>query len=233
MASLKTQAGTLTPHRGLSDLYERDFYSWTEEQSRALRESRWDDLDWENLAEEIETVGRNDRRALVSHLEVLLAHLLKCLVQPERRTRSWDRTISAQHDDMAELIERNPSLARTPADRFAEACARAIRLAARDTGLDEERFPATPPFTLADALSTRVFPGRAQMKSYEADRFDWSEEQDLYPAARRAASIESGPFEDSFPAGLPFRPTEVLDEDFLPDPYGDELVRGPGWWRHR
>lgn len=159
MASLKTQAGTLTARRRLSDLYERDFYSWTEEQSRALRESRWDDLDWENLAEEIESVGRNDRRALVSHLEVLLAHLLKCLIQPERRTRSWDQTISAQREDVAELIKRNPSLGRIPAERFAEAYARAIRLAAQDTGLDEQRFPATPPFTLADALSVGFFPG--------------------------------------------------------------------------
>lgn len=54
-----------------------------------------------------------------------------------------------------------------------------------------------------------------------------------YPAARRMASFESGPFGDSFPVGLPFLPSEVLDEKFLPDPYGDDSIRGPGWWRNR
>lgn len=56
---------------------------------------------------------------------------------------------------------------------------------------------------------------------------------DTYPAAKRAAVVESGLFEESFPEGLPFQPAEVLDDGFLPDPYGDDLVRGREWWRTR
>jgi hypothetical protein len=56
---------------------------------------------------------------------------------------------------------------------------------------------------------------------------------EVYPQARRAAAMESGPFEDAFPAGLPFLPDEVLDDSFLPDPYRDDAIRGAGWWRDR
>jgi hypothetical protein len=56
---------------------------------------------------------------------------------------------------------------------------------------------------------------------------------EVYPEARRAAAMEAGPFEDAFPAGLPFLPSEVLDDSFLPDPYGDDAIRGAEWWRHR
>jgi hypothetical protein len=56
---------------------------------------------------------------------------------------------------------------------------------------------------------------------------------ETYPKARRAAAMESGPFEDAFPAGLPFLPGEVFDLSFLPDPLGDDLIRGAEWWRDR
>ena len=56
---------------------------------------------------------------------------------------------------------------------------------------------------------------------------------ETYPDARRAAALEDGPFKDAFPAGLPFLPSEVLDMNFLPDPYGDDAALGAGWWRKR
>jgi hypothetical protein len=148
--------------REVSDLYERDFYQWTVTQAQAVRESRWDELDWENLAEEVESVGRNDRRAVRSHLEVLLAHLLKCIVQPERWTESWDNTIQAQRRDIAQLIERSPSLRSLPAASVGDAYAYAIFLAHRDTGIDEDDFPHKPSFTVDEALSPDFFPGPAR-----------------------------------------------------------------------
>lgn len=54
---------------------------------------------------------------------------------------------------------------------------------------------------------------------------------ETYADARRAAAMEDGPFRNAFPAGLPFLPNEVLDDEFLPDPYGDEAVLGAEWWR--
>ncbi len=56
---------------------------------------------------------------------------------------------------------------------------------------------------------------------------------ETYPDARRAAAVEDGPFKDAFPAGLPFLPNEVLDMNYLPDPYGDDAILGAGWWRNR
>lgn len=143
----------LTKTRRVENLYERDFHEWIVTQVEALRQKRWDDLDWDNLAEEVETVGRNDRRAIESHLAVLLAHLLKCLVQPERRTVSWDRTIATQREEISSLLQRNPSLRPLLRERFSAAYDRAVGIAARDTALDETEFPPASPFTPEEAMS--------------------------------------------------------------------------------
>jgi hypothetical protein len=139
--------------------YDGDFYAWTVAQADAIREGRWDDIDWDNVAEEIESVGRNDRRAVESHLEVLFAHLLKCLVQPERWTESWDHTIRVQRKAIIQHLQRNPSLGNLPAERFARAYRHSLFLAHRDTGIGEDKFPAEPSFTLDQTLSPDCFPG--------------------------------------------------------------------------
>ncbi|MYZ49791.1 DUF29 domain-containing protein [Propylenella binzhouense] len=143
----------LTSPRADAAPYEFDFPRWAEQQARALRARNPAEIDWDNVAEEIESLGRNDRRAIAARLEVLIAHLLKCLVQPERRTRSWDLTIQEQRKRIALLIERSPSLADFPARQFEEAYREAVRLASRDTGLAEKAFPAAAPFSADQALS--------------------------------------------------------------------------------
>jgi hypothetical protein len=152
--------GVLDRRSAASSSYDSDLYSWTVTQARAIRDKRWQDVDWENVAEEIESVGRSDRRAVTSHLEVLIAHLLKSIVQPERRTASWDQTIRNQRASIARLLDRNPSLRGFPAERFEETYGYAVSLARRDTGLDESRFPKQPPFSLEDVLSADFFPGQ-------------------------------------------------------------------------
>ena len=69
--------------------YDRDFYSWLMEQARLLREGRWDAVDRENVAEEIESLGREQFNKLASALRVLLLHILKWDHQPRKRSRSW------------------------------------------------------------------------------------------------------------------------------------------------
>jgi Domain of unknown function DUF29 len=76
--------------------YGHDFYSWLMEQARHLREGRFDVLDRNNLAEEIESLGREQFNKLVSALRVLMAHVLKWDQQPSLRTRSWVLTIEEQ-----------------------------------------------------------------------------------------------------------------------------------------
>src|SRR5205085_11646300 len=85
--------------------YDRDFYSWSLEQARLVREGRWDAVDRENVAEEIESLGREQFNKLESALRVLLVHILKWDHQPERRTRSWVISIKDQRIAFDQVLE--------------------------------------------------------------------------------------------------------------------------------
>ena len=77
-----------------AEVYDADFYEWTVRNTELLRAGRASEADLEHIAEEIEDIGQNQRRQLVSRLVILIAHLLKWQVQPERRSRSWTLTIN-------------------------------------------------------------------------------------------------------------------------------------------
>jgi Domain of unknown function DUF29 len=136
--------------------YERDFYSWLMEQARYIRASQWNAVDRENLAEEIESLGREQFNKLESALRVLLAHILKWDHQPQRRSRSWSVSIKDQRIAFDDVLEDNPGLK----SRLDEALARAYRRvrlkAAEDTGLDEDAFPEACGYSWDDIL-TRQF----------------------------------------------------------------------------
>ena len=151
---------TLAKARISDDLYDRDFYEWTVVQARALRDVRPTELDWENLAEEIESLGRSARSELRSRMTVLLQHLLKWEYQPEARSNSWAASILEQRQRIAEAIEESPSLRSYPA-LVVEKEYRIARLrAAGDTDLPVELFPADCPYSSADILREDFFPGR-------------------------------------------------------------------------
>lgn len=88
-----------------------DYQAWIQSQINVLRERRFADLDIEHLIEEMEEMGVSDRRALTSHLIVLLAHLLKWQFQPEQRSSSWRGYIVEQRVQIEALTESAPSLA--------------------------------------------------------------------------------------------------------------------------
>jgi predicted DNA-binding ribbon-helix-helix protein len=136
--------------------YERDFYSWLMEQARHLREKRFDALDRDNLAEEIESLGREQFNKLVSALRVLMLHMLKWDHQPSLHSRSWVLSIEEQRLEIADVLADNPGLK----PRIGEAVARAYRRAhieaAKETGLDETAFPAACPYSFED-ITSRVF----------------------------------------------------------------------------
>ena len=92
--------------------YDTDFYKWTQAQADALRAEKWELIDIANLAEEIESLGKRDRRELSSRLGILVRHLLKWHYQPERRRtgRSWQSTIMEQRRRIAGVLEQSPSL---------------------------------------------------------------------------------------------------------------------------
>ena len=129
------------------DLYEADFVAWAEAQAEALRAGRIADLDLEHLAEEVQGLADRDRRELRSRLRVLVMHLLKWQHQPDRRSRSWDVTIDIQRAELDDLFESSPSLRREVPDALAKVYPRAVRRAAKETGLPPTTFPADCPYT--------------------------------------------------------------------------------------
>lgn len=142
-----------------SDLYERDFYAWLQDQAVKLRMRSPNDIDWQNLAEEIESVGRSERKEIRTRLALLIQHLLKWQFQPGRRSESWRITISEQRLWIPSSIEDSPSLKRYPQDVFEVAYADGRRQAIDETGLTAKVFPADPPFSVTEALDGRFWPG--------------------------------------------------------------------------
>ena len=142
-----------------SDLYETDFYTWTIEQAKFLRDGAWDSLDIQNLAEEIESLGKQDRRELRNRLRVLIGHLLKWEYQPGKRSRSWSNTIYEQRYKIKQLIKESPSLKPYLRDAVVESYSDGLDLAIRETSLDESFFPQECGYTLEQILDKNFFPG--------------------------------------------------------------------------
>jgi len=129
------------PKAPASGRYEDDFYEWTIAQAAAVREGRWADIDVENLAEEIDSLGSSNKKEIRSRLAVLIAHLLKQQVQPERETRSWETTILTQAREIEFVVMDSPSLRRMLPEFAARAYRGARQIASRDTRLSIQRFP--------------------------------------------------------------------------------------------
>ena len=139
-----------------SALYETDFAEWAETQSGALRRRDARELDWDNLAEEIEALARNDKRAIRSHLTNLLKHLFKWKIQPAKRTDSWVQSIVNAREELDLIIEDSPSLRSYPSLMFERCYDKAFKMALRETGLDVR--PDHPRWTLEQTLSADFFP---------------------------------------------------------------------------
>jgi hypothetical protein len=138
--------------------YDEDFFAWTEEQARLLRAGEYSHLDAENLAEEMEDMGRSIRRELRNRLAVLTMHLLKWRYQPGHRSPSWSATIREQRQQVAELLEESPSLKRAPTQDLKTIYRLAVTKAVGDTGLAEATFPAESPFNPEQILAEDFLP---------------------------------------------------------------------------
>jgi len=139
--------------------YDTDFYQWTQTQATALRAKDWPALDLEHLAEEIESLGKSDRRAIESHLEGLLLHLVKWLYDPVHDPRrGWQLTIRHARREIGKLLRDSPSLRDHPAQVLADAYRHARGDAAIDTGLPLATFPEACPWTVAQVLADDFLP---------------------------------------------------------------------------
>lgn len=140
-------------------LYESDYYSWSLDQAAKLRAGRFDQLDLEHLAEEIESLGRAQYWELVSRLRILLAHLLKWQYQPALRCRSWEITIIEQRDSLDDLLRDNPGLKPKLDEALLKGYRKARLLAEKETGLASATFPDSCPYTLAQVIDAGWLPG--------------------------------------------------------------------------
>lgn len=140
-------------------LYETDFYAWTQQQALLLRNRQWPQIDLDNVIEEIESLGRQQRQELRNRLAVLIGHLLKWEYQPEKRSRSWFATISVQRLDIGELISDNPSLKPYLAEALKTAHKKGVMLAVKESGLPSRTFPTSTSYSLETILSEGFYPG--------------------------------------------------------------------------
>lgn len=135
-----------------------DFYAWTREQALLLRESRMTELDVEHLVEELESMGKSERRILENRLSVLIMHLLKWRFQPGRRGRSWVLTIKEQRRRVRRTLKENPSLKPELPEILSDVYEDARLMAARETNRDESGFPAGCPWTIEQIFDDAFWP---------------------------------------------------------------------------
>ncbi len=138
--------------------HDEDFYAWSLEQAALLRESRVAEAELDLIAEEIKSMGETEKRELVSRLTVLLLHLLEWRFQPPGRGKSSRLPIANARDEIADLINDNPSLRSVLDEATASAYRTARRKAAIETNLGEESFPAQCPWPFAVAMDEGCWP---------------------------------------------------------------------------
>lgn len=143
----------------MTTAYETDFAKWAAEQAGLLRAGMLDSIDFKNLAEEIEDMGKSEQRELENRLQVLICHLLKWKFQPERRGSSWLATIREQRRRIDRRLQESPSLKSRFSDT--EFCADTwlygVAEAVRETGLDNV-FPETAVWTMEEILRDGFLP---------------------------------------------------------------------------
>ena len=143
-----------------NSLYDRDFFAWANEQAALLRAGRLSEADIEHIAEEIESMGKTEKRELVSRLEVLLMHLLKWQFQPERRGKSWTNTVRVQRNRLNGHLADNPSLKPLLPAAVHAAYENAKIEAADETDLDEAAFPEVCAWSFEEIMDPGFWPDR-------------------------------------------------------------------------
>ncbi|SRR5579883_1870181 len=141
--------------------YEKDFYAWAIHNAKLLRAGKLaelSDADIEHIAEEIESMGKSEKRELINRLAILIAHLLKWEHQPIRRSKSWELTIREQRLELIDLLEDSPSLKSELEKQVAHTYKKALLIAEKETGLDQKTFKKECPFSLKQILNQHFFP---------------------------------------------------------------------------
>ena len=138
--------------------YDKDFYAWILQNVALIRAGKFSEIDGEHVAEELESMGKREKRELINRLALLISHLLKWEFQSERRGNSWRATINHQRLKLKKLLGESPSLKHELAEKISEAYEDALFLASEETNFPKEDFPREVNYTLENLLNDEFFP---------------------------------------------------------------------------
>ncbi|MDJ0599100.1 MAG: DUF29 domain-containing protein [Crocosphaera sp.] len=144
--------------KNLAKLYETDFVAWTEETTKLIKEKQFEEVDWNSVIEEIESLGKSDKRELKSRLAVLIQHLLKWQYQQNLRSGSWKNTIDEQRNSIADLLNDSPSLKPYITEIIEQSYRRGGKAAINETGLSPNTFPSECCYTIKEILDDNFLP---------------------------------------------------------------------------
>ena len=142
-------------------LYDRDYLEWINLTLDQLRNQDYTSVDWQNLIEEIEDMGKGERRSLESNLVIVLLHLLKWQFQPQYRTGNWEGSIIEHRRRIRQALEDSPSLKSYLETVLTECYESAVKQAKGETQLPLETFPARCPYNVAEVLDDDFLPKEA------------------------------------------------------------------------
>lgn len=149
------------PDSNLSELYDRDFYLWVQTTVQLLQERQLDRIDFESLIEEVESMGKREKKELKSRLTTLIEHLLKLKYwesEKANNARGWRQTVVEQRRQIQYLLEDSPSLKVLLFEVWTECYGNSRKDIIRKYELDPELFPAEPELMLDKILDEDYLP---------------------------------------------------------------------------
>ena len=142
----------------VQELYELDFFEWTQRNAELLRRGCFESADIPHIAEELADIGERDRREVKSYLTRLIMHLLKWQFQPDRRSDSWAISIDDSREQLGYIFEQSPSLRLFSMQAVTGLYPGARRKASRETGLPQQAFPTECPYSFDQLMDYDFLP---------------------------------------------------------------------------
>lgn len=146
-----------------SELYDRDYYAWVQDQVDALRRRRIEDVDWENVAEEIEDLGKSQRQSVESQMVRMLEHLLKLQyaggTMRKNNARGWQLSVKDARLVLRKLLDQNPSLSPQLAGMLPYAYQRGRLAALRKARLPDHAIPESCPWEVEQVMDDNFMAG--------------------------------------------------------------------------
>lgn len=146
---------------GIYPRYEEDYYGWIQATAALLKQGNFREVDMDHVIEEMEDMGKREKRSFTSRMAQLIAHLLKWEYQPSLRSKSWTFTIQEQRDQLKELYEENPSFRSQLEGFMAQAYKHGLNIFRMETHL-ETSLPQKCPYTFDQCLDDTFFPSGDQ-----------------------------------------------------------------------